>query len=166
MATGKQTEGHLRRFCGGSIPNTSIFGAKILTAPSSNCRCAETRRNSGKTKTTITTRLYLTSTFGKIRFAGGNLSYNELTNCAFCQCADNGKTYTKLPVAVRRKLKVWPFQWCSEIRTREQVLCEMKCFMVMSCKDMKYNGVALSIVYFIISCIHNQRSPSYLSDTV
>jgi len=65
---------------------TTIFGAKIHTPPSSESdgRCAETRRNSSKTKTTGITKISrLLSHPHLVKLIREHLTYRGLISCAF-----------------------------------------------------------------------------------
>jgi len=91
-------------------PKTSIFGGKIHTPPFSDGRCAEKRKNFGKTKATTIFRLPSFPSlvkFDAIRL--GHLSYWGLINCAFSPIGHSAYSVS-LPVAVRKQLTVWPFR--------------------------------------------------------
>jgi len=82
---------------------TSIFGAKIHTLPSLDSRCTETRRNSGKTKTTgITTISRLPDVHVWWNLVWGHLSYRGLISCAFWPMALSYKAVKFSEVALSR----------------------------------------------------------------
>jgi len=67
-------------------PKCPFFEQKFRPLPSSDGRCVEMRRNSGKTKSTnIITISRLPSHTSLVKFGLGNLSYRGVINCVFLQ---------------------------------------------------------------------------------